>query len=255
MKSFPPLSFFVAALLLVTVIPSLAGMQVDDCVVSGPLPNGILDDTPLNQWPEEVRYSSRSMNASPQIVGTALQNTAYIQENQGQDMSVTSRVVGQIFNIPPGDGDQVLEKIFITAHAGLRNNAPMNFQARLVDLGDSPDLEQYAAGTNLLWGNPEFEIVTPTEKNHGQIISFTFTDKDRVRLKEGHWYAFEIVSDPGNDKSSSLVWLRSLGVSQEMPDAPVFRVPFAEETSVADPRTVIKDRQAFIGIKTSPAAP
>jgi hypothetical protein len=250
MKSFPPLNLFAAALLLVTVIPSLAGMQVDDCVVSGPLPNGILDDTPLNQWPEEVRYSSRSMNASPQIAGTILQNAPYITLDS--DLSHTSRVVGQIFHIPPGDGDQVLEKIFITAQANLRNNMPMNFHARLVDLGESPDLAGYEAGTSLLEGSPEFEVFTPTERDYGQIISFTFTDKDRVRLKEGHWYSFELVSDPDNDKSS-LIWLRSLGVSQEMPDCLVYRVPFAEETSVDDPRTAIENRQAFIGIKTSPA--
>jgi len=251
MKSFPPLNLFVAALLLATATPSPAEVQVDDCVVSGPIPYEAIsvDSTTLNQWPEEVRYSSGSISASPQIAGTILQNRSHVRE----DMSLTSRVVGQIFNIPSGDGDQVLEKIFITAQVGLANNAPMRFQARLVDLGDSPGLEQYAAGTNLLWGNPEFEIVTPTEKDYGQIIRFTFTDKDRVRLKESHWYAFEIVSDPEN--KGSLNWLRSLGVSKEMPDAPVFRVPFAAETSVEDPRTVIKDRHAFIGIKTSPAAP
>jgi len=249
MNFFSPLSFFVAALLLATAIPSPAEVQVDDCVVSGPIPNEEipLESTPLNQWPEEVRYSSGSIRGAFKVTGTILQNSAYF--SPGSDISLTSRVVGQIFNIPSGDGDQVLEKIFITAQA---NNAPMRFQARLVDLGDSPDLEQYAAGTNLLEGNPEFEIVTSSEKDYAQIIRFTFTDKDRVRLKGGHWYAFEIVSDP--EFKGSLNWLRSLGVSKEMPDAPVFRVPFAEETSAEDPRTVIENRQAFIGIKTSPAA-
>jgi hypothetical protein len=241
-------------LLLVTVAPSLAEVLVEDCVVSGSFPNEAtpIDSTPLNQWPEEVRYSSGSITAAPQVAGTVLQNSSHIQEDE---FSLTSRVVGQVFHIPPGDGDQVLEKIFITAHAGLRNNAPMRFQARLVDLGESPDLAGYEAGTNLLEGKPEFEVFTPTERDNGQIISFTFTDKDRVRLKDGHWYAFEIVSDPDNDERSLLVWLRSLGVSQEMPDCLAYRVPFAEETSADDPRTVIENRQAFIGIKTSPVAP
>ena len=245
MKCFPPLNLFAAALLLVTVIPSLAEVQVNDCVVSGPVPHGILGDTPLNQWPEEVRYSSGSINAVPQVAGTILQNSSYGLYN--------SRVVGQIFDIPHGDGDQVLEKIFITARVAIPDHTLPTFHVRLVDLGDSLDLEQYAAGTNLLWGNPTFEIMTPSEPGLGQIMSFTFTDKDRVRLKEGHWYAFEIVSDPGNDKSSSLTWLRSGGVSRELPDCLVYQVPFAEETSVDDPRTALKNRQAFIGIKTSPA--
>jgi hypothetical protein len=251
MKFFPPLNLFVAALLLAIATPSPAAVQVEDCVVSGLIPNEAIsvDSTPLNQWPEEMRYSSGSISKVPQSAGTILQN----RSNVVQDMSLTSRVVGQIFNIPSGDEDQVLEKIFITAHVGLSNNSPLMFQARLVDLGESPDLEQYAAGTNLLESKPEFEIVTSTEKDHGRIIRFTFTDKDRVRLKGGHWYAFEIVADPEN--KGSLTWLRSSRVSKEMPDAPVYRVPFAEETSAEDPRTVIHDRQAFIGIKTSPAAP
>lgn len=248
----PPLNLFVAALLLASAIPSPAEVQVDDCVVSGPLPNEeiLMDSTPLNHWPEEVRYSSGSISASPQIAGTILQNSPYISPDS--DFSLTSRVVGQIFNIPPGDGDQVLEKIFITARVGLRNKTPLKFQARLVDLGESPDIESYEAGTNLLDGSPKFEAFTPTSRDDGQIISFTFTDKDRVRLKEGHWYAFEIASDPDNIAESSLTWLRCLG-SKEMPDAPVFRVPFVEGSSAGDSRTVIKGRQAFIGIKTSPA--
>ena len=57
MKFFPPLNLFVAALLLAIATPSPAAVQVDDCVVSGPIPNEAIsvDSTPLKQWPEEMR--------------------------------------------------------------------------------------------------------------------------------------------------------------------------------------------------------
>ena len=231
-------------------------MRVEDCVVRGPLPldPATFANSPLNKWPEDVRYSSGPLRGIPQTGCTVLRNASFTAT--GSEIPACSRVVAQTFNIPGSDENQVLEKIFILAMARLNSDSQasdsrMKFQARLIDLGEIPVFKKYEAGANLLQGNAEFEISTPPlGVSEARIVSFVFTGNDRVRLKKNRWYAFEIVSNPANHSGAEFTWIRALDV--EMPNAFVFRVPFTKTTKTSDPREAIENRQAFIGIQTKP---
>lgn len=240
-----PLNFLVIAIFCVA--SSLqAGVAVNDCVMSGNFDEG----SHLRQWPEEVKYSA-PIYGIPQSAGTTFRSL-FLPDEEGNPKF--SRVVGQAFDIPSGDGDQILEKIFMPARVALPGNIPIRFKVRLVDLGSSPDLEEYEEGSNLFRSNPEVEIATPSaDKGSGQIVSFTFTGDDRIRLKAGNSYAFELVADPKNAPNAHFFWLRGVGKPSQLGKAPAFRVPFTDEANASDLRTAIKGRQAFIGIKTSSA--
>jgi hypothetical protein len=174
-------------------------------------------------------------------------------DKDGVEFIKHCRVLGQVFNVPEAEGDQFLEKIFILAQVMVADKIPIELQVRLVDLGTDTILDEYQEGTNLLANNPKVEIVTPTaDKNSAQIVGFTFTGADRIRLKAGHWYSFELVSAPENNKNSSFSWLRGNGATP-IPDAQVFRVCYTDQTKSSDTRVAMRKRQTFFGIKTSPA--
>jgi len=231
-------------------------MVVEDCMVEGLIPfaqAGVaVGDSELSKWPEEVRYTSYPIEVTSQVACTALST----QERLNDGTPVTSRVVGQSFGIPSEDGDQILEKIFITAAANPVKGS--SYSARLVDLGDSPDRDSYDAGKSLLPADATFEITTPSSlgKGAGRIMSFTFSGAERVRLKAGHWYSFELVANPDNKPAAGLSWFRSGAramATAPLPEATAFCVPTTEGTTKDDRRTLVKDRQCYIGIKTSPA--
>lgn len=231
-------------------------MVVEDCVVEGLIPfaqAGVaVGDSELSKWPEEVRYTSYPIEVTSQVAGTIVS----LGEMLVDGTPISSRVVGQSFGIPLEDGDQFLEKILITAKVNPVKGS--SYSARLVDLGDSPDREGYDAGNSLLPGDTTFEINTPAsrEKGAGRIMSFTFTGAERVRLKAGHSYSFELVANPENKAAAVLSWFRSgqrAMATAPLPDATAFCVPTAEGTTKDDRRSPLKDRQCYIGIKTSPA--
>ncbi|MEI6178107.1 MAG: hypothetical protein WCS43_14535, partial [Verrucomicrobiota bacterium] len=62
----------------------------------------------------------------------------------------------------------------------------------------------------------------------------------------------QIVLDDENPPAVAVTWLRG-GISPSLPGAPVFIVPLTDSSKSTDQRMAMKDRQAFIGIKTSPA--
>lgn len=247
------LPFLLTATLLTSLSRLPAEIQVNDSVVTGTI--GSPNEEAITKWPEDVQFSATlAPEADPQTVGTTLRNQiATVESLNGEVWQAHSRVVAQTFQIPGDQPDQTLEKIFLLGQASLPGNSPMKFTARLVDLGDCPDLEAYDAGTNLFTDDPAFEITTPADRHSAQVVSFTFTDKHRVTLKKGHTYAFEIVLDDEMNPRSAFTWLRSTRIDPNLPDAPVFFVPFTDSSKSTDPRTALKNRQAFIGIKTSPA--
>jgi len=205
------------------------------------------------RWPEDVQYSSGVQRGSLQLAGTMLCNNPAPTKNANMNF-INSRVVGQVFHIPPGDGDQILEKIFITSNSNFPRNTWINLNARLVDLGEKPNLEKYEPGENLLKSNPEFQIDPRVNVSGIQMITgFNFQGEDRARLKKGHTYSFELVLNPESSPTASFTWLRALDVGVELPNSPVFCVPSTATSTINDPRMVIKNRQAFIGIKTTPA--
>lgn len=249
------LALFACVSMPIFSMSSSADVIAADNLVEGPIlsPRRQVNtiDTPLKSWPEEVRYSSGSISTNPQDAGSTLRNLTFFQKNS--DLPFYSRVVGEVFKIPAGDGNQMLEKIFLTARVILKDNKPLRFEARLLDLGEKRPLEYYEAGKNLLTGNSTFPIATPNKgADRGQIVGLTFTGADRVLLKAGRWYAFEIVSAPENNPDSEFTWLRNDN-NQTMPKCMAYRVPFTETTTDQDVRTVIANRQLFIGVKTSPA--
>lgn len=245
--------FLLTATLIATVPLVKAEIQVNDSVTTGSL--GSPNEESITKWPEEVQFSSTLLpNADAQTAGTILRNFSdKVLGRNGEEYAANSRVIGQTFHIPEDSTNQVLEKIFILGQAVLPGNAPMKFSARLVDLGESPSADEYDAGKNLFPENSTFEIATPTDRNGAQIVSFTFTGDHRITLKKGHSFAFEIISDEENKPGSSFTWLRSMGFDPNLPDSPVFFVPFTESSKSSDQRTGMKNRQTYIGIKTTPA--
>jgi hypothetical protein len=248
-------SLLLGILLPAALIPLHAELHLDDAVVTGPLPTQEAPkNSPLCTWSEEVTYSA-PVSGPVQTTGTTLSN-AILMSPDGV-WSMTSRVVAQPFSIPEDGTDQMLEKIFIPVLVDLRGKSPLPLRARLVDLGSSPSLEEYEAGTNLLTEPAELAFSTASERDSGQIASITFSGNDRIRLKKGHTYSFELLLDPENPPKKApqpaLTWMRGLRVNKGFCDMPAFYVPYTEQTSHTSTRTAIKDRQAFMGVKTSPA--
>jgi hypothetical protein len=163
----------------------------------------------------------------------------------------TAVLVGQLFNIPDSDGDQLLDKIFIVARVELSQNKPMVFDLRLVDLGDSPSMDEYNEGTNLLGTIPRVEIASPSPDSlSGQIVKLHIHWDEPRPPEERPLVCLRTRLCPEN--KGILTWYRGVGL-RKLPDCPVFRVFFSEETNASSPRTAIKDsadlhrRQNFPG--------
>lgn len=253
MKSTPRFAtpLVVATALLTSLAPMRAEIQVNDRAAFGLI--GTPNQESITKWPEEVQFSSTlPPKGMPQSYGTHLQNLYHIVKNRdGVEVPAFSRVVAQSFHIPKGSTDQTLEKIFILCQASLRGNHPIKFAVRMVDLGESPNLGEYAAGKNLFPDDSTILIASSTPRKAAQVVGLTFTGNHRITLKKGHTYAFELVLDEQMPSNIYLIWLRG-GISPSLPNAPVFSVPFTDASKSTDPRHPVKDRQAFIGIKTSP---
>ena len=234
-------------------LPANAKIVVNDCVIDGIFPMGTeqpdtTEAAKINVWPETVCYSSYPPDSNSQIAGTILSHDQILQK----DLPLSSRVVGQAFKIPETGGDQMLDKIFITV--GLRETGG-RFTARLVSITE-----------NELWGYPErpslftsdSSFVTSTQAITGrgaaQIVSFTFTDKDRIRLTAGKWYVFEIIADSLNKPNMAMTWYRSNARNMRLAplvDAVAMIVPTTKDTTINSAREPLENRQAYIGIKTT----